>query len=757
MGSEIGLLFDLDGTLWDSSETCSRAWNACLSERGTDRRISANDLRRCMGKTLHEFAVAIFPNLAASDGEALVRDCFRYEVEFLEREGAALYDGVAAGLKRLNETYPIFVVSNCDTDYLASFLDRSGVGPWIAGALCHGDTGLSKAHNLLAMRQRHALSSAVYVGDTRSDELAAAEARMAFVFAEYGFGEVSKASLRIRRFPELVDRFLPTPPATVVQALRDLGPLTAGRVSTAPTPGDFICRARVLVAGSVHSAELRVSLPDVANLGFETPMAVSRGQPLRLMWGGESTTVVHTATVEKLAEDRRRVVARFAEPVPNRERSGATSTHAASDTILRGCVAMYRGEEVARRHIVAESASGIYVRDQSGREYIDCGSGTFDQALGYNHPAIREAMHEQIDRLPYLSSALVSPEPFELARQLVEISPSNLTRVHLRDVSGSTAMEGAIKIAQATTGRRDVISLFMSHHGQTALATEVSGNAFRKELYPARSPGFLHVPPAYCYRCFYDQTHPTCDLMCVSRIRQFIEYASSGSVAAMVVEPILGNGGNIAPPRGYFRKLRALCDEYGIVLIFDEVQSGMGRTGYMFAAQYYDVFPDMMVLGKGLGGPVPRAAILMEERFDAVPRSQHAFTGSGSLVSTATALATICQLRAPGFLEHVRAVGAHLGERLQKLAEKFPRIGDVRGYALMWGLEFVAQDGSPDADLANRIIARGLDHGLILRGSRYGRGSVVKVRPPLVITRDEIDKLVDALDDTLEAEFGVRA
>ena len=411
---------------------------------------------------------------------------------------------------------------------------------------------------------------------------------------------------------------------------------------------------------------------------------------------------------------------------------------------------LYGGAELAGA-IVAERAEGIYIWDTAGREYIDCASGTFDQPLGHGHPALIEAIKRQADSLAYAGSPVVGKIVGELAEKLISISPPNLNRVHLRDLTGSTAVEGAIKIAQAATGKRDVIALFGSHHGQTSWTTDISGNAFRREEIPVHSPGVVHVPAPNCYRCFYKMKYPECGLYCVDAISEFIEYASSGSVACVIVEPVLGNGGNVIPPRDYFQRLRRLCDAHGILMIFDEVQTGLGRLGYFFAAEYFDVQPHILVAAKGLGGPAPRAAILVEERFERMARSRHSFTGASSLLSVATALATLEVLEQPDFLPGVRRIGGLLGERLAALSERFPFIGDVRGLGLMWGLELVTPDGRPDAARTNRILETGRDAGLILRSSRYGRGNVVKIRPPLIITEAQVDELIARLGVAFQA------
>ncbi len=422
----------------------------------------------------------------------------------------------------------------------------------------------------------------------------------------------------------------------------------------------------------------------------------------------------------------------------------ADSSSLSADDYSRGLRAnskLYGVDNAEERPRIVR-AEGVYVEDNQGRVLLDCASGTFDQPLGYNHPAITNAVLRQAQKIQYSPSPFLADELLELAQALVDISPSKLNRVHLRDLTGSTAVEGAIKIAQAATGKRDVVSFFAGHHGQTAFTTGVSGNAFRRELYHHMSPGVIHAPGPYCFRCFYRQNPASCGAMCADRLREFIEYASSGRVACVIVEPISGNGGNIMGPPEFFHKLRAICDDMGILLIFDEVQTGIGRTGHFFAADYYGVTPDIMVLAKGLGGPTPRGAILVDESLDGMPASQHSFTGGSNLLSVAGALATIQTIREPGFLAHVREVGAYLGEGLKQLQDEFSLIGDVRGLGMMWGLEIVAPDGQQDPERCVKIGNMGPDYGLVLRTSRYGLGNVLKVRPPLILTRAQADEIL---------------
>ncbi|MFE4334536.1 aspartate aminotransferase family protein [Streptomyces sp. NPDC056831] len=400
-----------------------------------------------------------------------------------------------------------------------------------------------------------------------------------------------------------------------------------------------------------------------------------------------------------------------------------------------------------------DHGEGIHLYDADGNQYIDCASGTFNLSLGYSHPEVVKAMRDQVERLVHATSTFQTKPVNELVRRLVEVSPENLTKVHLKVSGGSTANEGAVKMAQISTGRRDVITLFRSHHGQTMMTTTMSGESFRKAPFPHLMPGVIQVPDPYCLRCFYRQTPDSCGLLCVERVNDFLDHASSGSVACVVVEPISGSGGNIVPPDGYLAALRTLCDERGIALIFDEIQTGIGRVGRMFAAEHYGVRPDILTAGKGLGGSGAQvAAIIADERMSGLGSDHHSFTYGGNILAAAAAATTLEVIGRPGFLENVRAVGAHIMNRLRELATAHPSIVDVRGLGLMIGIEIGDEDGRPHSDRAQALARRGMEHGLILRTSRYGRGNVIKIRPPLVITRAEADLLCDRLDALFTTE-----
>ncbi|WP_370882538.1 aspartate aminotransferase family protein [Kineosporia succinea] len=390
---------------------------------------------------------------------------------------------------------------------------------------------------------------------------------------------------------------------------------------------------------------------------------------------------------------------------------------------------------------------GIYLYDAHGRQYIDCSSGTFNLSLGYGHPEVMAAVREQTEKLVHVTSSFQTEPVNDLVRRLVEVSPESLTQVHLKVSGGATANEGAVKMAQAATGRRDVITLFRSHHGQTMMTTAMSGEAFRREPFPLHFPGVVHVPDPYCHRCFYRQHRESCGLLCVERIDDFIDHASSGSVACVVVEPVSGSGGNVVAPDGYLAALRRLCDERGIVLIFDEIQTGIGRTGRMFAAEHFGVEPDAITTAKGLGGSgMQVAAILSNDALGGLDGSFHSFTYGANVLASAAAATTLEVISRPGFLENVRKTGAQITQRLEGLQAAHACISDVRGLGLMIGIELVDAEGRPNLPLTQRVVRLGLENGLLLRTSRYGRGNVVKIRPPLILTSEEADLIGDRLE-----------
>jgi len=400
--------------------------------------------------------------------------------------------------------------------------------------------------------------------------------------------------------------------------------------------------------------------------------------------------------------------------------------------------------------IEIDRGEGIYLYDTNNNKYIDCSAGTFNLSLGYSNKEILNSVKKQLNKLIHCSSSFAHNAILDLAEKLISLCPSNLKKVHPKVCGGSTANEGAIKIAQYHTKKKDVISFFRSHLGQTMMTLSYSGNSFRKECFHNLTPGHICVPDPYCYRCFYKQKPETCNMLCVERIYDYVKHAGRGQTACLIMEPISGNGGNIVPPYQFFKSIKKLCDELNIVLIFDEIQTGIGRTGKMFAAQFFDVSPNIITIAKGLGGTgFQIAAILTEESLSDLPGFQHSFTYGANILSAVAALKTLEIISKPEFLLNVDIVGRYILERLDKMKENHKFIGDVRGIGLMIGFEIINPDGSENPKTTKMIIEYGKKQGLLLRSSQYGFGNVIKIRPALNITMSEAEELCDRLEDIL--------
>jgi 4-aminobutyrate aminotransferase-like enzyme len=393
----------------------------------------------------------------------------------------------------------------------------------------------------------------------------------------------------------------------------------------------------------------------------------------------------------------------------------------------------------------------LYIK---GIRHIDCASGTFNLSLGYSTPQIVEALHDQLDRCLHLSSeftAAKSQEIFDLMRPML---PDHIESFWLRDITGSTANECAVRIAQKATGRRDVVSLFLSHHGQSAGATGISGNAFRQQAFALPFVGSVKIPAPDCANCFYGQSRDRCGLLCAHRLEDFIEYASSGQVAALIIEPVLGNGGNIVPDPEYFAVIREICDRHGILVIADEVQTGFGRTGTFFATTGFAraLRPDIITFAKGAGGVgIPVAGVLMREELDVLESWEHSSTSGANPLSLIALEETVRYIRDNGVLDNVTRMGKLLKYGLHELEDEFDPVRNVRGKGLM-----LAFDLATNRD-ATRFVRVARSLGLILRSSRYGFGNAVKVRPPLIVSEEDVEEIVAGLRVSLtEFERGLQ-
>ena len=422
--------------------------------------------------------------------------------------------------------------------------------------------------------------------------------------------------------------------------------------------------------------------------------------------------------------------------------------------------------------LIMVEGKGVRVTDSEGRSWIDVNGGYNSVNIGYGRTEIAEAAYEQMLKLPYFPNGTTSPATINLVQKLAEITPVSLTRVF--PVSGgSEANETAIKIARAyhrrrgETGRYKIISRKGSYHGTTGGVLWTGGHVGveRQDFEPAY-PGMVYAPQPNSYRCeMGGETPSECAVRCAQAVDDLILFHGPGTVAAVIAEPISVRQGAVVPGDEYWPMLREICDEHGVLLIVDEVITGFGRTGKMFAINHWNVVPDIMTVAKGIvSSYLPLAAtIATQEVADVFGGEEnyfrHIFTFSGHPVSAAAALKNIEIMESEGLVENAREVGAYLKEQLEGLKIDHPLVGDVRGKGLLTAVELVSDPKSKakfpaDFRIADRLNEAFRKHGLIFRVA----GEILNIGPPLCITREEVDEIVHAIDLTLweiEGELGI--
>lgn len=394
---------------------------------------------------------------------------------------------------------------------------------------------------------------------------------------------------------------------------------------------------------------------------------------------------------------------------------------------------------------------GIYLWID-GRKYFDCASGTFNLALGYSAQEVVEAVKNQLYRCAHLSSEFTLKKQKEVFELLKEFLPEQIDDFWFRDIIGSTANECAIKIAQKVTGNFEVISLFLSHHGQSMFTTDISGNAFRKQNLSYSDSCTIKIPVPDCNHCFYCQNNENCDVICAQRLEDFIVYGSCGRIAAFIMEPILGNGGNIVPDKRFYKIVREICSRYDILVIADEVQTGFGRTGDFFASCGYaeELKPDIITFAKGAGGiGIPVAGVLMRKELNILERWEHSTTSGANPLALVSLEETIKYIKEKNILNNVVSQSHVLKKCLLELAEEFRFITNIRGIGLMYAFDLES------IEQVNIFLKLAHKNGLILRSSRYGFGKTIKVRPPLIVNTNEIFEITSLLRKTLIDMRGV--
>lgn len=416
---------------------------------------------------------------------------------------------------------------------------------------------------------------------------------------------------------------------------------------------------------------------------------------------------------------------------------------------------------------VFESAHGTTVVDAEGREYLDAYAALWNVNVGYGRQEIADAVYEQIQKLPYYPHSQINVPATLLAEQLAACLPGDLNHVYFCN-SGSEANETAIKIArqygrQTYPGqnRYKIISRYRGYHGFTYGAMSATGQARRRKAFEPLVPGFPHAHPPYCYRCPLGLEPSSCGIACADEIERIIQGEGPETVIAVIAEPIIGGGGVIDPPDEYLPKLRQICDDYGLLLILDEVITGFGRTGKMFACEHWDVQPDLITLAKGLtSGYLPLGAcVASTEVFntflgDADENREFAqvCTYGGHPVACAAGLANLKILQEERLSENAEKVGTHLLSKLETL-NTLPIVGDVRGKGLMLAVEFIEADGRHLATAkTNQIVAQLREKGIIV--GKIGHAveepeNIIYIAPPLILTEAEADRIFATLRQVL--------
>jgi 4-aminobutyrate aminotransferase len=391
--------------------------------------------------------------------------------------------------------------------------------------------------------------------------------------------------------------------------------------------------------------------------------------------------------------------------------------------------------------LVIEHAKGSYLYAVDGRRYLDFASGIAVTNLGHGHPAVLRAAHDQLDKLVHTSVVAHHEPAIELAERIAAVAPGKLDKVFFAN-SGAEAVEGAIKLARYTTGRPALVAFQGAFHGRTYGALSLTASkSYYRERYEPFLPGIYHVPYPYPYR---NPSGPGEDAT-LTYVFDFIEEmldtrVPPRNIAAFIVEPVLGEGGYVVPPVGFLPRLRALCDEHGILLIADEVQSGYGRTGKMFASEHTGVVPDIMTLAKSIASGLPLSAVVASSNLmDQWQPAAHGSTFGGNPVACAAGIATLEVFAREGILANAAEKGGELMRRLRELQQQMPAIGEVRGLGLMVGVELVHADGSPDKELQKKIRQVCLDSGMVVL-SCGPHDNVLRLVPPLNISQAELDE-----------------
>src|SRR5580692_8239401 len=405
--------------------------------------------------------------------------------------------------------------------------------------------------------------------------------------------------------------------------------------------------------------------------------------------------------------------------------------------------------------LVISHAKDQYVWDADGKQYLDFFGGIVTVSVGHCNDQVNKKVHEQIDKLEHVSTVFVNEPQVALAQKLASITPAGALRKSFFTNSGTEANETAILAARCFTGSTEIVALRHSYHGRSSAAMGMSGQAPWK-LGPPQA-GVVHAVNAYCYRCPFGLEYPSCEVKCAQDIEELIQTTTTGQIAGFLAEPIMGVGGFITAPDGYFKVAVDIIKKYGGVFICDEVQTGFGRTGgKMWGIEHHEgVEPDIMTMAKGIANGLPIGAVLATAAIADSWRGGNISTYGGNPISAAAANATIDTIVEEKLTDNAFAMGKLLHEGLLAVQKKFPKvIGDVRGKGLMQGLELVkdetAGDRTPAPEAAVRLFEETKKRGLLIgKGGLYG--NVIRIAPALNIGKADITEGLRIIDESFTA------
>jgi 4-aminobutyrate aminotransferase-like enzyme len=405
--------------------------------------------------------------------------------------------------------------------------------------------------------------------------------------------------------------------------------------------------------------------------------------------------------------------------------------------------------------VAFEKGHGVTLTDVDGNTYIDFSSGIYVTGLGHCHPKVTEAVQKAAGTLMNAHD-FTTPIKMKLLEKLAEIpmgeGVQRLSGVQFYD-SGTAAVEAGLRICRAATDKLEFISFHMDFHGKSMGAV---GCARLDPSQGLRAPGFFLAPRGNCYRCAFKMTYPECDLYCVDYVRTVIKEETAGRVAAIVLEPIQGWGGSVVPPAGWIQKIRALCDEYDILLMADEVLTCMGRTGKMFAMEHWDTVPDVMILGKGFGNGFPVTAMLVREQYkDKVEKISASTSYGGNPMACAAALASIEVIQEESINERATQLGEILMRRMREMEARHPIIGEVRGVGCLLGIELVKdkQTREPFEEAGRQVYQRAFAKGVAWIPAWH----ILRMSPPMIMQEEVALKAMDIIEESIyevEKEFG---